>query len=205
MIMRCAYYVLFIFLSLGARAQEETLLVLGDSISAGYGISLDQGWVSLLEERLEELGYLYRVKNASISGDTTAGALARLPDLLAADGPRVSIVELGGNDGLRGLSLEDMESNLDDIISQLKAAGSRILLVPMRLPPNYGPAFNRHFEEIYSKLASRHGIRLSTFILQDIAVHSELMQSDGIHPKAVAQKHMLENIWEDLRPLLRRE
>lgn len=203
--MRLYIYLFILCLSLPVQSQERLLLVLGDSISAGYGIKLEAGWVSLLEKRLAEQGYPYRVKNASISGDTTAGAAARLPSLLADNRPKVSIVELGGNDGLRGLSLEKMAANLEKIILRLKQAGSRVLLVPMRLPPNYGPVFNRQFEGIYQSVANEQDISLSTFILHDVAEHGELMQSDGIHPKASAQSQMLDNIWDDLMALLRKD
>jgi len=181
------------------------LLILGDSISAGYGISLEQGWVHLLEKRLRELGYRYRVENASISGDTTGGALIRLEGLLADRTPDIAIVELGGNDGLRGLSLDAMAANLERIAARLKRAGSRVLLVPMRLPPNYGPAYNRRFEKIYRDIADRLGVDLTTFILRDLAGVSELMQSDGIHPRAEAQSLMLDNIWSALQPLLQQD
>lgn len=167
--MRFCLLVIFFCLSSSLQARDKTLLILGDSISAGYGISLEQGWVFQLEQRLADLGYRYRVKNASISGDTTRGARNRLDKLLAENEFDISIIELGGNDGLRGLSLDEMNANIDAIISALLAAGSRVLLVPMRLPPNYGPAYNERFEAVFSDLADRHGIGLTTFILRDIA------------------------------------
>ncbi len=197
------YLLIIVFsLSLPVEAQDKTLLVLGDSISAGYGISLKQGWVYLLEKRLSDLGYRYKVKNASISGDTTRGARARLGKLLTQQKPDISIIELGGNDGLRGLSLEEVSTNFDAIISELVKIDSRVLLVPMRLPPNYGQVYNDRFEAIYQDMTLKHDIGLATFILQDIAEHTELMQSDGIHPRAAAQSMMLNNVWESLQPLL---
>ncbi len=197
------YLLIIIFsLSLSVEAQDKTLLVLGDSISAGYGISLKQGWVYLLEKRLSDLGYSYKVINASISGDTTRGARARLGKLLTQQKPDISIIELGGNDGLRGLSLEEVSTNFDAIISELVKIDSRVLLVPMRLPPNYGQVYNDRFEAIYQDMTLKHDIGLTTFILQDIAEHTELMQSDGIHPRAAAQSMMLDNVWESLQPLL---
>lgn len=197
------YWLIIVFsLSLPVEAQDKTLLVLGDSISAGYGISLKQGWVYLLENRLIDLGYSYKVKNASISGDTTRGARARLGKLLTQQKPDISIIELGGNDGLRGLSLEEVSTNFDAIISELIKNDSRVLLVPMRLPPNYGQVYNDRFEAIYQDMTLKHDIGLATFILQDIAEHTELMQSDGIHPRAAAQSMMLDNVWESLQPLL---
>ncbi len=200
--MRLYLSVLIICLSFSAGAKEKSLLILGDSISAGYGISLKQGWVHLLEKRLHDLGYRYNVKNASISGDTTRGARARLGKVLARQIPDISIIELGGNDGLRGLSLEEVSVNLDTIIGDLVKTGSRVLLVPMRLPPNYGQVYNDRFEAIYRDMAIKHDISLAAFILQNIAEHPELMQSDGIHPRAEAQALMLDNIWESLLSLL---
>ncbi len=200
--MRLYLLVIVFGLSLSVRAQDRVLLVLGDSISAGYGISLKQGWVYLLEKRLSDLGYRYKVKNASISGDTTRGARARLGKLLTQQKPDVSIIELGGNDGLRGLSLAEVSTNFDAIISELVKIGSRVLLVPMRLPPNYGQVYNERFEAIYQEMTFKHGTGLATFILTDIAEHRELMQSDGIHPRAAAQPLMLDNVWESLQPLL---
>ena len=201
--MRLILLVLIFSLSLTASAQEKTLMVLGDSISAGYGIGLQQGWVYLLEERLREQGYRYHVKNASISGDTTRGARARLGKLLEELDPDISIVELGGNDGLRGLSLEELRVNLSTLIHRLLESGSQVLLVPMRLPPNYGPAYNERFESIYRDMKSEHDISPSRFILEGIAEDPEQMQADGIHPKAGAQARMMEIVWQALQPLLK--
>lgn len=188
---------------LSARANtDHTILVIGDSISAGYGVTIDQGWVSLLQKRLSNKGYSYHVVNASISGDTTRSAAARLGRLLDNTVPEIAIVELGGNDGLRGLMLEEIKQNLDRIISELKARRIDVLLVPMLLPPNYGPVYNTRFREVYSVLAKAHGIQVGKFILEGIGDNPELMQSDGIHPKAEAQGMMLENIWPSLQPML---
>ena len=203
--MRSVLLFLIIGLSNSALAQDKNLLVLGDSISSGYGLGLEQGWVYLLQQRLIDLGYRYEVKNASISGDTTRGARKRLEKILEQQRSHISIVELGGNDGLRGLSLKEMSANLDAIISKLESSGSRVLLVPMRLPPNYGPAYNDRFEALYRNIAKKHDIALTTFILKDVAEHAELMQSDGIHPRAEAQITMLDNIWDSLEPLLARQ
>jgi len=188
--------------SLPVLAGNITLLVLGDSLSAGYGMPVEQGWVSLLQERLAQNGSDYTVINASISGDTTAGALARLEDLLAATTPVIAIMELGANDGLRGLPLEEMSANLSAIISRFQSAGTRVLLLPMQLPPNYGHAYNDRFVNVYRDLAERHGVMLGRFILDHIADQPELMQSDNIHPVAAAQRQMLENIWPDVAALL---
>jgi acyl-CoA thioesterase-1 len=200
--MRLVLSILIFCLSLSATAQDKTLLVLGDSISAGYGISLEQSWVYLLKKRLQDSGYRYKVKNASISGDTTRGARERLSKIIAEEKPDISIIELGGNDGLRGLSLTEMSANLDVVINELAKTGSHVLLVPMRLPPNYGPYYNDRFEAVYTDVATRHAVTLSKFILQGIAEHADLMQSDGIHPRAQAQPLMLDNVWESLLPLL---
>lgn len=181
------------------------MLVLGDSLSAAYGIDVDQSWVSLLHERLQEQGYNYRVINASISGDTTRGAVARLEQALNRTPPDIAIVELGGNDGLRGLSLQEMQRNLIDIINRFKSAGSRVLLVPMQLPPNYGPAYIERFRDIYRQLAEQDHVTLGRFILEDIADKPCLMQDDGIHPRAEAQELMLNNIWPQLDSMLSME
>lgn len=200
--MRSVLLFLIIGLSNSALAQDKNMLVLGDSISSGYGLGLEQGWVYLLQQRLIDLGYRYEVKNASISGDTTRGARKRLGKILEQQHVHISIVELGGNDGLRGLSLKEISANLDAIISKLENSGSLVLLVPMRLPPNYGPVYNDRFEALYRDIAEKYDIDLATFILKDVAEHAELMQSDGIHPRAEAQTTMLDNIWDSLQPLL---
>jgi acyl-CoA thioesterase-1 len=200
--MRSVLLFLIIGLSNSALAQDKNMLVLGDSISSGYGLGLEQGWVYLLQQRLIDLGYRYEVKNASISGDTTRGARKRLGKILQQQNAHISIVELGGNDGLRGLSLKEISANLDAIISKLENSGSLVLLVPMRLPPNYGPVYNDRFEALYRDIAEKYDIDLSTFILKDVAEYAELMQSDGIHPRAEAQTTMLDNIWDSLQPLL---
>lgn len=200
--LRMVLFLSLVCASLPVLAGNKTLLVLGDSLSAGYGIAVGQGWVNLMEERLAQSGSGYIVNNASISGDTTAGALARLDQLLAGATPSVAIVELGANDGLRGLALEEMSANLSAILVRLKAAGVRVLLLPMQLPPNYGHAYNDRFMQVYRDLAAQQGVRLGRFILDHIADHPELMQSDGIHPVADAQKMMLENIWSDVAALL---
>lgn len=185
-----------------AHAEPPLLLVLGDSLSAGYGLAVEQGWVALLERRLAEEGYNYRVVNASISGDTSRGALARLSDLLARFRPAVTIVELGGNDGLRGISPAELRANLAAIIARLKNSGSRILLVPIQLPPNYGNAYLEKFAAVYTGLAEEYDVRLSPFMLEDIALRPELMQEDGIHPRAEAQPMVLDNLWPALEALL---
>ena len=189
-----------------AADNTKSILVLGDSLSAGYGIPMEQGWVTLLEQRLADYtqpsGYRYPVINASISGDTSRGARARLDKLLERHDPAVAIVELGGNDGLRGIQPDEMRRNLAAIIRQLQDDGARVVLVPMKMPPNYGPAFTKKFERVYVELANECDVVLSQFILEGIADNPALMQDDGVHPTAVAQPRMLDNIWPVLKPLL---
>jgi acyl-CoA thioesterase-1 len=185
-----------------ASAGERTLLILGDSLSTAYGIEAGRGWVSLLERRLATQGYSYRIVNASISGDTSRGARARLDALLGEVRPDLSIVELGGNDGLRGIPLEELSGNLDQIVSRLRNAGSGVLLVSIKLPPNYGPVYTKRFEQIYRDLGERHGIPVSGFLLDGVALRDELMQEDGIHPTADAQPIILDNLWRELQPML---
>lgn len=184
------------------QAADKTILVLADSLSASYGIAIEQGWVSLLQQRLEHQGYPYRVINASISGDTTYGAMSRLDEILGETVPDITIVELGGNDGLRGLPIAEIRKNLSGIVSQLDSKGSAVLLIPMLLPPNYGKVYIDRFAGIYREIAESQGVKLGRFILDGIADKPELMQGDGIHPKAEAQGMMLDNVWPDLQPLL---
>lgn len=159
--------------------------------------------MALLQERLRLQGYNYRVINASISGDTTAGAAARLGPLLEHEHPEIAIIELGGNDGLRGLSIAEIRENLTRIVRQFKQRNSRVLLLPMQIPPNYGEVYTTKLTGIYAELAQAEGVTLGRFILDRIVLeHPELIQEDGIHPKAEAQPMMLDNIWDDLQPLL---
>jgi acyl-CoA thioesterase-1 len=186
-----------------AAADDDVILVLGDSLSAAYGFGMEHGWVALLQERLAAQGYRYRIVNASISGDTSRGVRARLGSLLEREVPDIAIVGLGGNDGLRGIPLPELRDNLENIIAQLRSTGSRVLLIPMTLPPNYGPAYIRQFENIYEGAAAGEGVILGRFILDGIAIDPELMQEDGIHPRAEAQPLLLDNIWPSLQPMLR--
>jgi len=190
-------------LAASAAATERTLLVLGDSLSAAYGIDAGSGWVSLLERRLAEQGYRYRIVNASISGDTSRGALARLDALLTGTRPDLAIVELGGNDGLRGIALDELRANLERIVASLRDAGSAVLLVAIRLPPNYGAAYMERFERIYADLGTQFDVPVSPFLLEGIALREDLMQDDGIHPTAAAQPLILDNVWPALEPMLR--
>ncbi len=186
-------------------ASYNTILILGDSLSAAYGIDLHQSWVSLLRGRLDRAGYRYEVINASISGDTTHGANTRLDSILNEITPDITIVELGGNDGLRGIPVEEIRANLSAIIEKATAAGSHVVLVEMLLPPNYGSVYVEKFAGIYKSLALRDNVTLTRFILDNIADNPDLMQNDGIHPTAEAQEMMLDNIWPDLYPLLQTE
>ncbi len=176
--------------------------MLGDSLSAAFGIEVRHGWVALLQQRLDQQKFPYKVVNASISGDTTAGGLARLPKLLAQHKPDIVIVELGGNDGLRGLSPEQARKNLMAIVTRTKSSGAKILLLGVRLPPNYGTQYNERFQRIYTDVAAAQRTPLVPFILEGVAGDSVLMQSDGIHPTAQGQPRLLENVWNKLRVML---
>ena len=182
---------------------SKNLLVLGDSLSAEYGLARGTGWVKLLQRRLAEGGHDLTVINASISGETTAGGKARLPALLKQHRPAVLILELGGNDGLRGLPLPATQANLRDMIGIAKAAGVRVLLLGMQMPPNYGPDYSRRFSAMYQQLARAHGISLVPFFLAGLDDTDKFFQPDRIHPNQRAQATMLENVWPSLKPLLK--
>jgi acyl-CoA thioesterase-1 len=178
------------------------ILVLGDSLSAAWGIGNGNGWVDLLAKRLEQRRLPYRVVNASISGDTTYGGLTRLPAALDRNRPAIVVIELGGNDGLRGLGLDKTRTNLARIIELVRTQGARPLLVGMHLPPNYGPAYTGKFHAIYHDLAASYQIPLVPFLLEGVATRPELMQGDGIHPRAEAQATMLDNVWPELEKMI---
>ncbi len=180
-----------------------TLLVLGDSLSAAWGIEAEQGWVARLQERLNARHPGWTVINAAVSGDTTRTALNRLPPLLQRHRPAVVIVQLGGNDGLRGIPLEEMADNLAAIIRHARKGGARVLLVGVRLPPNYGPWYTRRFAQVYHRLAEEYGVPLVPRLLESVADDVRNMQDDGIHPRAEAQARMLDNVWPVLEPLLK--
>lgn len=184
-------------------AGAGTILVVGDSLSAAYGMSVDQGWAALLQERLVKEHVPYEVINASISGDTTAGARARLPQLLERHQPQVVILQLGGNDGLRGLSLEEMRANLSGMIELIQRHEGRVLLVGVHLPPNYGRPYTERFHRIYHELAEQENTALVPSLVDEVGVDPELMQADGLHPNARAQRRLLARIWPELQPLLR--
>jgi len=185
-------------------APRPTLLVLGDSISAAYGIQREQGWVTHLETRLSALDPAWKVVNASVSGETTGGGLARLPAALETHDPAVVVIELGGNDALRGYPLPRIRDNLDDLVRLARDAGREVLLVGMQIPPNYGPRYSQGFSAMFQEVAERHEVPLVPFLLQEVALAPGMMQDDGIHPTADAQPLMLETLWPHLEPLLAR-
>lgn len=179
-----------------------TILVYGDSLSAAYGIPRDQGWVELLQRRLNEKGYSHRVANASVSGETTSGGLSRFDATLAEARPNLVIIELGANDGLRGLPLPDMKRNLNAMISAAQKKQARVMLLGMRIPPNYGQAYTRDFSNTFHQLAKDHQLPLVEFFLDGVAGKRDMVLEDGLHPTAAAQERILDNVWEVLQPML---
>jgi acyl-CoA thioesterase-1 len=189
--------------SVPAKAETPVILVFGDSISAGYGLArVEQGWVTLLRTRLKDEDYGYQVVNASVSGETTAGGLARLPRALDLHQPKIVILELGGNDGLRALPIAQMRANLVRMVDLASAAGAKVLLLGIRMPPNYGPEYTEQFRLCYSDLARDKKLPLVPFLLNDVAQSPDLMQADGIHPNELGQPKLLANVWPALKPLL---
>ena len=188
--------------SAAAHAAAPVILVFGDSISAGYGLAPEQGWVELLKTRLKSQGYGYQVVNASVSGETTAGGLARLPRALELHHPSIVILELGGNDGLRALPIAQMRANLTQMVDLSAAAGAEVLLLGMRMPPNYGPQYTEQFAMVFSDLAANKKAALVPFLLTNIALSPGLLQGDDIHPNALGQPILLDNTWPALKPLL---
>lgn len=183
-------------------ATAGTVLVVGDSISAALGLETSQGWVTLLEKRLKAAGSEHRVVNASISGDTSSGGLARLPTLLAAHRPSLVVLELGGNDGLRGQAPAQLQQNLAAMVRQSQAAGAKVLLLGMRLPPNYGIRYTTAFAQVFPAVAEEHDIPLVPFFLEGVGGVPGMMQADGVHPALAAQAKLLDNVWPRLQPLL---
>ena len=194
---------LMVLFGSAARAESPVILVLGDSLSAGYGIPVEKGWVSLLQRRLVERGFPYRVVNASISGDTTSGGLSRLPAALELHRPAIVILELGANDGLRGQPPMAMSRNLSQMIERSQQAGARVLLAEMRIPPNYGPLYAQKFQATFGELAQHYAIPLIPFLLDGVAGNPALIQDDGLHPRAEAQPQILDNVWAVLEPALK--
>ena len=187
-----------------SNAANLKILVYGDSLSAAYGVAKSQGWVAFLQKKLTDQHYQYDVINASISGETTSGGLTRLANTLAKTKPNIIILELGANDGLRGLPVKEMSANLNTMISQSKKANAKILLIGMKIPPNYGPKYTDSFSNTYPQLSQQHQVSLVPFMLENIAAKPKLIQDDGLHPNVLGQPMMLDNIWPKLQPLLKR-
>jgi len=196
----CLFLLLLAWTS--ADARPPAIVVVGDSLSAGFGVPLDQGWVDLLARRLAEQGHPHQVVNASVTGDTTRGGLARLPALLERENPQILIIELGGNDGLRGITPQVMADNLRQMITLAREAGSDVLLLGVELPGNYGPTFRDLFKDVYYEVSHSEQVPLVSSFITGVALNPELMQSDGIHPNAAAQPVLLDEVWPALEPML---
>jgi len=188
-----------------ANKTPPGILVLGDSLSAAYGININEGWVELLQQEIIHQGYDYKIINASVSGDTTRTGLSRIESALKNHKPRIVIIALGANDGLRGLVFSEIESSLNSIIERCRKAQSEILLVGVRLPPNYGTVYNQQFANLYSQLAINNKITLIPKMLDQVADNRNLIQEDGMHPTAEAQPQVMKNIWSGLKPMLTRK
>jgi len=185
-------------------ASARTILVFGDSLSAAYGIRPEQGWVALLEQRLQAQGYGYQIVNASVSGETSSGGLQRLPRALQLHHPALVILELGANDALRGLPLSGTRENLATMVQLSQSAGARVLLVGLRIPPNYGPRYTQQFANIFPGLANQYHLPLVPFLLEHVALDPERMQADGLHPNAQGEPPILDTLWPYLKPLLKK-
>ena len=194
----------FVAWSLPAFATTPKILIYGDSLSAAYGIPQQQGWAALLKEKLAQEKLTYEVINASISGETTDSGLTRLASTIKQVKPSFIILELGANDGLRGLPINNMRNNLNAMIQLCKKSGIKVLLIGMRIPPNYGVKYSEAFSQTYVQLAKQHKVALVPFMLQSVAARPELIQSDGLHPNTLGQAIILENIWPELRTLLKK-
>jgi len=191
-----------LLVALSSPAIAGTVLIVGDSLSAAYGMPVEQGWVALLQKRLASEQPGWQIVNSSISGDTTANARARLPQAMQRHQPEVVVLELGGNDGLRGLSLERMKANLADMIAMIHDNSARVLLIGVQLPPNYGPVYTSRFHAIYRELAEEYDVVLLPSMVEGVGTRSDLMQGDGIHPNVRAQPMIAERIWQRLEPLI---
>jgi acyl-CoA thioesterase-1 len=187
-----------------AAASDRTILVFGDSLSAAYGLRPEQGWVALLDKRLRSQGYGYNVVNASISGETTSGGLQRLPRALELNKPQIMVLELGANDALRGLPLSTSKDNLSKMVELGEKAGATVLLVGMRIPPNYGPRYTTDFVNMYADLKEHYHLALVPFLLESVALDSTRMQEDGMHPNALGEPAVLDTLWPQLEPLLKK-
>ena len=193
---------LLIIVPAPAARAAQAILVLGDSISSGYGLAQGEGWVALLEQRIEREKLDYRVVNASIAGETTLGGLNRIAAAIEEHQPAVVVVALGGNDGLRGNSLDEIRRNLIAIVKACRMAGAKVVIAGMRIPPNYGPVYTRRFQGLFAEVARQQNVSLVPFMLQGFAENRNMFQADGIHPAAGAQPRILDNIYRRLRPLL---
>jgi len=193
---------LLVLVNLPGSASANTILVVGDSLSAAYGMPVEQGWVSLLQQRLATDYDAYTIVNASISGDTTANALNRLPQALTRHQPAIVVLELGGNDGLRGLSTAEMKGNLAAMIQTVRQHEAEVLLIGVQLPPNYGPRFTQQFHAVYHELAQEYGLALVPSLVDGVGTRTDLMQADGIHPNSKAQPLIVTRVWQQLRPLI---
>ena len=187
-----------------AVASDRTILVFGDSLSAAYGIRPEQGWVALLTQRLQAQGYGYQIVNASVSGETTSGGLQRLPRALQLHQPGIVVLELGANDALRGLPLSGTRANLAQMVRLSQEAGARVLLVGIRIPPNYGPRYTEEFASVFPELAKQYHLPLVPFLLQDVALNPARMQEDGMHPNAAGEAPIVDTVWPYLKPLLKK-
>lgn len=202
MLLRSIATLLFVLLS--GAAQAATILVWGDSLSAGYGLRQGEAWPTLLQTRLTREGFRHTVINESVSGETSSGGRSRLPSALARHKPDIVILELGANDGLRGLKPALLADNLAAMIATAQEAGARVLLLGMQMPPNYGPAYTRQFAATFHEVASRHKVRFVPFLMEGFADRPELFQTDGIHPAAEAQPLIVDTVWKGLQALLKR-
>ena len=187
-----------------AAGQDPAILVIGDSLSAEYGLQRDTGWVSLLSKRLAEEQTGYQIRNSSISGDTTSGGLSRLPAALETYRPDIVVIELGSNDALRGLSLDMTQDNLSKMAAMAQQSSARVLLLGMQIPPNYGRQYTERFQQVFASVAKKNGTELVPFLLDGIATDRNMFQADGIHPNEQAQSVLAENVWKKLQPMLTR-
>ena len=194
--------ILLLLVNVPLSASSNTILVVGDSLSAAYGMPVEQGWVTLLQQRLATDQYPYTIVNASISGDTTANALNRLPQALTRHQPAIVVLELGGNDGLRGLSLAEMKRNLAAMIESARQHEAEVLLIGVQLPPNYGQRYTQQFHAVYHELAQQYGLALVPSLVDGVGTRTDLMQADGIHPNSSAQPLIVTRVWQQLRPLM---
>lgn len=196
------YFTSFVAWSTPAAAANPKILIYGDSLSAAYGIPQQQGWAALLQKKLIHEKVHYDVINASASGETTSGGLSRFASTLKQTQPEIVILELGANDGLRGLPIQELRANLSAMIQQSKKSGAKVLLVGMKIPPNYGAKYTEAFSQSYQQLSKQHKIPLVAFMLENVAAQPDLIQQDGLHPNVVGQAIVLENIWPKLRQLI---